>query len=64
MYKKGNSIGGSLNFMSNFMDEKIRLWLLIEINYIQIGKSQCTVMHNNFINKTLNEDRRSKYHAG
>ena len=51
--KKRNSIEVSLKFMSNFMDDKNEV-VFVDRDKLQSGKKQCAVMHNNFVNKTLN----------
>ena len=56
---KRNSIGVSLKFMSNFMDDKKEVALVVR-DKLQSGKKSCAVIHNNFVNKTLNYAKRAK----
>ena len=41
------------------MDDKIEV-VFIYRDKLQSGKKQCAVMHNNFVNKTLNYARSAK----
>ena len=52
-------MGVPLKSMSNFMEDKNEV-VFVHINKLQSGKKQCAVMHNNFVNKTLNYAKRAK----
>ena len=45
--------------MSNFMDDKKEVALVVR-DKLQSGKKSCAVIHNNFVNKTLNYAKRAK----
>ena len=52
-------MGVSLKFMSNFMDDKNEVVVVVRDKLLS-GKKQGAVMHNNFVNKTLNYTKRAK----
>ena len=45
--------------MSDFMDDKNEV-VFIDGDKLQSGEKQCAVVHNNFVNKTLNYAKRAK----
>ena len=45
--------------MSNFMDDKNEVVPVVR-DKLKSRKKQCDVMHNNFVNKTLNYTKRAK----
>ena len=45
--------------MPNFMDDKSEV-VLVDRDKLQSREKQCTIMQNNFVNKTLNHAKRSK----
>ena len=58
-YQLKEKLDRSFIEMSNFMDDKNEVVLVVR-DKLKSRKKQCAVMHNNFVNKTLNYTKRAK----